>query len=317
MVLAQRIRWRQRRLCSLEFPSHYGSRSTKLPVLDTDVFVDRFHPTMVLAQQTGRTVIGLHVAVVSIPLWFSLNSAPRRLRRRTGCFHPTLVLAQLVHEEEFFDTDGKFPSHIGSRSTVNGSVELIAGPKFPSHIGSRSTETLFIAQDKLMFPSHIGSRSTTGRKVIVLAPSTFPSHSGSRSTRTFSRKSESSSFPSHIGSRSTSTRDAGTGKTRNSFHPTLVLAQRVHGTWRRRQDYEVSIPHWFSLNTTTATRSEPPSASFPSHIGSRSTASETRLRSGYRNVSIPHWFSLNSARVSALGTRWSFHPTLVLAQHKD
>ncbi len=161
MVLAQRIRWRQRRLCSLEFPSHYGSRSTKLPVLDTDVFVDRFHPTMVLAQQTGRTVIGLHVAVVSIPLWFSLN------------------LTQ--GGDENADAES-FPSHYGSRSTCEDitrkthEIAVSIPLWFSLNGGDKMAEKKITSFHPTMVLAQPGSIADTVRA------DTFPSHYGSRST---------------------------------------------------------------------------------------------------------------------------------------
>ena len=78
--------------------------------------------------------------------------------------------------------------------------------------------------------------------------SSFPSHIGSRSTHSMPFCTNSRyKFPSHIGSRSTNI-----GST--FLHPHI----------------QVSIPHWFSLNTETNTRSQSP-CMFPSHIGSRST----------------------------------------------
>jgi len=80
----------------------------------------------------------------------------------------------------------------------------------------------------------------------------------------------------------------GPGITR--FHPTLVLAQphRRSPTVGQRP---VSIPHWFSLNETDTTGTNP-GILFPSHIGSRSTQRTCKCFSA-------------SCR---------FHPTLVLAQ---
>ncbi len=77
-----------------EFPSHIGSRSTCEHQATSGPFA------------------------VSIPHWFSLNHA-----RNTGlapistCFHPTLVLAQQCTSSKSGRRAGKFPSHIGSRST--------------------------------------------------------------------------------------------------------------------------------------------------------------------------------------------------------
>jgi len=103
--------------------------------------------------------------------------------------------------------------------------------------------------------------------------------------------SEVASFPSHIGSRSTRNISLFSGRWRNGFHPTLVLAQPLlskdqavlllgfHPTLVLAQlqilviyklSYHVSIPHWFSLNQE-----------------------RKREKVLLQPVSIPHWFSLN------------------------
>jgi len=97
----------------------------------------------------------------------------------------------------------------------------------------------------------------------------FPSHIGSRSTKTVIglHMDHGPGFPSHIGSRSTS--------------------PKVD----RPTDRNVSIPHWFSLNSFCA-------------------SSKSTLR-----VSIPLWFSLNLGDARGLpNPLFGFHPTLVLAQ---
>ena len=55
----------------------------------------------------------------------------------------------------------------------------------------------------------------------------------------------------------------------------------------------VSIPHWFSLNYYSISRSGKSIVMFPSHIGSRSTYLSPERRNAAVFVSIPHWFSLN------------------------
>ena len=96
------------------------------------------------------------------------------------------------------------------------------------------------------------------------------------------------------------------------FHPTLVLAQLTSLTGYRsinrfpshigsrstkgrvvevRQEYHVSIPHWFSLNVNYGII-HLHIYLFPSHIGSRSTMA-VRYFFCWCLVSIPHWFSLN------------------------
>jgi len=143
---------------------------------------------------------------VSIPHWFSLNMPSSPLRYlAVSCFHPTLVLAQPAPENckndgigrfhptlvlaqpsyvYLFRLSGKFPSHIGSRSTVNSTCWHMAGnvsfhptlvlaqPTFSTAfrlLRLRFHPTLVLAQPRsssvischsLPFPSHIGSRST-------------------------------------------------------------------------------------------------------------------------------------------------------------
>ena len=187
-----------------------------------------FHPTLVLAQP-GRDVEQLAVRRVSIPHWFSLNGNSRSFAHQTSfCFHPTLVLAQQADKSVIQLPEYMFPSHIGSRSTLVDARPIGRALMFPSHIGSRSTSTdecNYLAIK--LFPSHIGSRSTRW--------STPPCLIGLRFHPTLvlaQRKDKEivakvkSKFPSHIGSRSTSV--------------------TVSDSWCRR----VSIPHWFSLNSS-------------------------------------------------------------------
>jgi len=104
-----------------------------------------FHPTLVLAQpkiqeeSTDFVKFPSHIGsrstrrgncprprppIVSIPHWFSLNG---RLLILTSLgskgFHPTLVLAQPKRRDCSCSIQYTFPSHIGSRSTRNLSVE--------------------------------------------------------------------------------------------------------------------------------------------------------------------------------------------------
>jgi len=80
------------RRSGLQFPSHYGSRST------------------------GREILARSRPPVSIPLWFSLNWTGLAFLLMVICFHPTMVLAQRERRESA-GSSSAFPSHYGSRST--------------------------------------------------------------------------------------------------------------------------------------------------------------------------------------------------------
>ena len=116
---------------------------------------------MVLAQQTGRTVIGLHVAVVSIPLWFSLN------------------LTQ--GGDENADAES-FPSHYGSRSTCEDitrkthEIAVSIPLWFSLNGGDKMAEKKITSFHPTMVLAQPGSIADTVRA------DTFPSHYGSRST---------------------------------------------------------------------------------------------------------------------------------------
>ena len=123
----------------------------------------------------------------------------------------------------------------------------------------------------------------------------FPSHIGSRSTRTVRTellKINDVSIPHWF-----SLNKAPAKKDLNaeaSFHPTLVLAQRMLCICCCALHMLVSIPHWFSLNVLQGSK-----------------------RKVLLRVSIPHWFSLNvTTKHSGFAAKMGFHPTLVLAQRK-
>ncbi len=214
------------------------------------MLLDRFHPTLVLAQRDGassRDHMGFNV---SIPHWFSLNTPiGAMLQRALKCFHPTLVLAQL---------------------RANGEVSFISS--FPSHIGSRSTRRVRpLLSDHAKFPSHIGSRSTLrdgyreGNSLSVSIPHWF---SLNEKNLAETRRTETVSIPHWFSlNEKRIRRELIRGY---CFHPTLVLAQRQtngltidkkttfpsHIGSRSTLSFsvvvrswlEVSIPHWFSLN---------------------------------------------------------------------
>jgi len=70
MVLAQ-LEDEIRNAAIEKFPSHYGSRSTRILAMKY-LQLSRFHPTMVLAQRQQEDKVYPQTPV-SIPLWFSLN----------------------------------------------------------------------------------------------------------------------------------------------------------------------------------------------------------------------------------------------------
>jgi len=99
-----------------------------------------------------------------------------------------------------------------------------------------------------------------------------------------------------------------------SFHPTLVLAQRIMAFLL--PSFEACFHPTLVLAQLVV--GETPYgilAMFPSHIGSRSTLHIRQYMLHNINVSIPHWFSLNEdVDVSRNLPDGRFHPTLVLAQ---
>ncbi len=139
---------------------------------------------------------------------------------------------------------------------------------FPSHIGSRSTyNKIFIKSSNNKFPSHIGSRSTNLLlKKHFLILSFHPTLVLAQLIKKLKEMNVPYTFPSHIGSRST-----------KPFSATVC-------------NFQVSIPHWFSLNLYLAYAVVP------------------------CIVSIPHWFSLNETLKMVISMELRFHPTLVLAQ---
>ena len=101
-----------------------------------------------------------------------------------------------------------------------------------------------------------------------------------------------------------------------SYHPTLVLAQRVSCSLERFG--RSSFPSHIGSRSTSLVTASGTYLGFPSHIGSRSTYIEQPCERKVRSVSIPHWFSLNhSGDFWALSGLVSFHPTLVLAQPRS
>ena len=103
--------------------------------------VQCFHPTMVLAQPSRSPGNTPGPGRVSIPLWFSLNSASEYV----------LIWQEAVSIPLWFSLNGQytntiinfhtFPSHYGSRSTFGYLLQLLINLfMFPSHYGSRSTQ---------------------------------------------------------------------------------------------------------------------------------------------------------------------------------
>ncbi len=140
MVLAQPFSKSFTKLALIMFPSHYGSRSTKLNS-EKKISSSSFHPTMVLAQPEDQAPRRPSLQFPSHYGSRSTRGANSPAQDSALRFHPTLVLAQLERLERLGYIEFGFPSHIGSRSTKiypNGFKPTL---KFPSHIGSRSTRT--------------------------------------------------------------------------------------------------------------------------------------------------------------------------------
>jgi len=89
-----------------------------------------------------------------------------------------------------------------------------------------------------------------------------------------------------------------------SYHPTMVLAQRVGNMKARSTVSPVSIPLWFSLNEATEFPVER-LATFPSHYGSRSEEPSfvVRPRSWTRPWKRSFSFRRCESRFLALGSR--------------
>ena len=145
-----------------KFPSHIGSRSTLRDGYreGNSLSVSIPHWFSLNEKNLAET---RRTETVSIPHWFSLNE--KRIRReliRGYCFHPTLVLAQRLFWTKGRNAKALFPSHIGSRSTIDKLKGL-----FNMYLSFHPT--LVLAQRVrthgrnvpwIQFPSHIGSRST-------------------------------------------------------------------------------------------------------------------------------------------------------------
>ncbi len=138
LVLAQRIEGLVDFFAIPLFPSHIGSRSTISLFFGTLISPVGFHPTLVLAQQRDSkkgarlqefpSHIGSRSTNSPKPTVSFRCAFPSHIGSRStylsildmlpfNCFHPTLVLAQLIFGPEIRYIDEKFPSHIGSRST--------------------------------------------------------------------------------------------------------------------------------------------------------------------------------------------------------
>jgi len=162
------------------FPSHIGSRSTVLHP-QKRFKAAHFHPTLVLAQLFISFKHQVHILLISIPHWFSLN-------QEAVANNPSLA---------------KFPSHIGSRSTdklrFQRSMESDFHPTLvlaqPSGRGSRLCPmdfhpTLVLAQRSIapkaargiqdFHPTLVLAQPCTNRMTAGIL--LFPSHIGSRST---------------------------------------------------------------------------------------------------------------------------------------
>jgi len=191
------------------------------------VSYESFHPTLVLAQPA----IAIDIPVendVSIPHWFSLNEAKK------------FYLFCLE----------KFPSHIGSRSTVLDEEGFHPSDTFPSHIGSRSTrerESKHFHYFSVSIPHWFSLNGISYNHVVLVgvsiphwfslndAEAWVETHNLYRFHPTLVLAQLYSStqarvaivpFPSHIGSRSTENSRLEPTRGPCSFHPTLVLAQR-------------------------------------------------------------------------------------------
>ena len=145
--------------------------------------------------------------------------------------------------------DMPFPSHNGSRSTVQQQVGQTAvfSSFHPTMVLAQHAENTGGLRSGIRFPSHIGSRST--RQDAGL-------HNQSRSVSIphwFSLNSKGGKtclthwcfHPTLVLAQPKCWR-ANTQEV-TSFHPTLVLAQ-LFSSWLYSLWSLVSIPHWFSLN---------------------------------------------------------------------
>jgi len=124
------------------FPSHYGSRST-IPL-----FKESPEDVLFPSHYGSRsTIMQLHLATVytvSIPLWFSLNAHTSPSTAATG--RVSIPLWFSLNDSRLHDREGRhvFPSHYGSRSTLETPSFTYLFSVFPSHYGSRSTKNLLV-----------------------------------------------------------------------------------------------------------------------------------------------------------------------------
>jgi len=222
MVLAQPIRLSSPYPPRSTFPSHYGSRSTKLNS-EKKISSSSFHPTMVLAQPEDQAPRRPSLQFPSHYGSRSTRGANSPAQDSALRFHPTLVLAQLERLERLGYIEFGFPSHIGSRSTKiypNGFKPTL---KFPSHIGSRSTDWIGGKSRKVeKFPSHIGSRSEEPSIVSRPRAWTRPSKGREEERKRESERKERAKMGTDRLLRSVP--DFRITNNR-SYHPTLVLAQ--------------------------------------------------------------------------------------------
>ena len=102
-------------LSGLTFPSHYGSHSTDNGV--RRVSLSAGFPSHYGSHSTSYPRERLLIILVSIPLWFSLNPKRWPSWPNWKCFHPTMVLTQLLGLKPMVISVLGFPSHYGSHST--------------------------------------------------------------------------------------------------------------------------------------------------------------------------------------------------------
>ncbi len=140
----------------------------------------------------------------------------------------------------------------------------------------------------------------------------FPSHYGSRSTHHFAHHPSFLHVSIPLWFSLNLVDDVTDVMPAESFHPTMVLAQRG-GSYKPRSSQVVSIPLWFSLNSKLED-SDLDLTPFPSHYGSRSTE---RVHRAYGGDSCFHPTMVLAQRDSQRSCSRCvkrFHPTMVLAQ---
>ena len=163
---------------------------------------------------------------VSIPLWFSLNPIKEVCYENEKCsFHPTMVLAQPLCSAFGAPIFSGFHTTMVLAQRDSGIIFTGTHEGFhPTMVLAQRGDLMASHKISYVFPSHYGSRSTWTPSYTYLFR-LFPSHYGSRSTRSFSILTA-----------------------RKPVSIPLWFSLNACQVQCRGKCHRVSIPLWFSLN---------------------------------------------------------------------